>query len=774
MSSIRADMQLNAAPFIAGIARVQAQMRNLQVAAAGLTGAFFAARAALAGFTGILQQMKSTLDLGGTLNDLASSTGLAAGEMLVLQRAFQDSGIGAEEAGTMLNRMQRAIVEAGQGSSTHVAAFEKLGLSVARLSEMSPEQQMRTIGQAIGAMGDNAASTAMSMDIFGRAGGRLKTFFADFDGNISAARTAVGGLADTMDTNAQRFDFISDAINGASQKLQQFFAGFLGETIDTEPFEALNRIDLTSAGEAVGQITNGIVGMVSALKTSLPVFAGLTAGFVALRTGMAGALATGFMPAMSSLGGALAATGARFQVVGIAAKTVFGQMAMDVRLATEQARVGFTGMAASARVAAAGIRAAFATTFSQIGVEARVASTVARTAFSSMVASARAAGAGIKAALLATGIGAIIAGIGFAIESVMAKINAANEQSRAFKREGGDMSRNVMSNVSEIKTIGNADEQSAMLEKLDQQIANVRERLSNVDEEYTSDEAIAAATEQLQRHIAALERQKKTVENITPSYMAQVTAIREQEAALADAKKKAEELRNEVKRGLETRDADTRKRELANASPQEAEAMLLGEAGALSFADIKAEIERIRDLGANATDEQVIRLSELLGLEKELIDVQQRQTQEREKAAQQAAQLADMQRDMVLDAEKAVAQASGDKAGVAAIEQEQRARQISKQLEGQGMDPAAAAEMAKKQAELQRLTGEMQGAERSLQPQQGDAQRSIGLGGSAGLGPSIDVQKEIARKQEAANKILGEIKTIMSQRQVVRVAEVFD
>jgi hypothetical protein len=773
MSSIRADIQLNAAPFLAGMARVQGQMRNIQVAAAGLTGAFFAARAALAGFSGVLSAMKGTLDLGGTLNDLAASTGVAAGEMLVMQRAFQDSGMGAEEAGTMLNRMQRAIVEAGQGSATHVAAFEQLGLSVGRLSEMSPEQQMRTIGQAIALIGNDAQSTALSMDIFGRAGGRLKTFFADFDGNISSARTAVGGLADTMNANAQQFDFISDAITGASQKLQQFFGGFLGETIDAEPFEALNRLDLTGAGEAVGQITNGIVGMVSALKTSLPVFAGLAAGFIALRTGMAGALATGFVPAMSSLGAVMTAAGARLQLVGVASKTVFGQMAMDVRIATEQARVGFTGMTASARAAAAGIQAAFATTFSQIGIEARVASTMARTAFASMVAGARAAGAGMKAALISTGIGAVIVGIGLAIEAVMAKINAANEKVRALKREGGDMSRNVMSNVSEIKTIGNADEQAAMMEKLDDQIANVRERLSNVDEDYTSDEAIAAATEQLQAHIAALERQKKTVQNITPAYMAQVMAIREQEAALAAAKQRAEELRKEVSKGLESRDADARKRSLADASPQEAEAMLLGEAGASSFAAVQSEIEAIQQMGADATDQQVIRLSELLGLEKELIDVQQRQAQEREKAAQQAEQLADMQRDMVLDAEKAVAEASGDKAGAAAIEQEQRARQIANQLEGQGMDPAAAAEMAQKQAELQRLTGELQDAQ-GAQPQQGDAQRSIGLGGSAGLGPSIDVQKQIAKKQDAANSLLTQIKELVKNRQVVRVAEVFD
>ena len=64
MSSIRADIELNAAPFIGGIAKVQRQIRNLQAAAAGITAAFIAARAAIAGLSGIFSEMKGALDLG--------------------------------------------------------------------------------------------------------------------------------------------------------------------------------------------------------------------------------------------------------------------------------------------------------------------------------------------------------------------------------------------------------------------------------------------------------------------------------------------------------------------------------------------------------------------------------------------------------------------------------------------------------------------------------------------------------------------------------------
>jgi hypothetical protein len=773
-------MQLNAAPFIAGIARVQTQMRNLQASVAGITGVFFAARAALAGFTGVLNQMRSTLDLGGKLSDLAASTGVAAGEMLVLQRAFQDNGLGADEAGTMINRMQRAIVEAGQGSATYARAFETLGISLGQLSSMTPEQQLRTIGQAIASIKDPAESTAASMQIFGRAGGRLQTFFANFDGAVGDARTAVGSLADVMDGNADRFDFISDAIAGASQKLTQFFAGFLSETIDTEPFEALNRLDLTGVGQSVGDITNQITGMVGALRGSLPVFAGLTAGVIAFKTGLTGAAISGFTASLGGLGAGLTATAARFRVVGAAAKTVFTQMAADVRMASAQAQVGFTGMAASARGAAAGIRASFSTTFRQIGVEARVAGAMVRASFMSMVGAARAAGAGMKAALVSTGIGAVIVGIGMAIEAVMAKIGAANEAARALRREGGDTSRAVNANAAAQLNVGNTDEQAALLQNLDEQIAGVRERLGSISEEYDSDEAIAAASEQLERHIALLEVQKRGVANISPEYMAQVTAIRAQEAALAAAKQRAEELGKEVTRAVAAYDKSAEQRALDEMAPDDAERLLLGRAGVADLSALRAYIERQKEAN-DLKDYEQERLLEMISLEEKLVAVQTRQTQEqarqtqeRERAAEQAARLANMQRDMVLDAEKTVAEAMGDNAAVRAIEIEQKTRQIASQLESQGADPAEALAQARAQAELAQLAGEINNAATSAQIARGDAQRSIGLGGSAGLGPSVDAQREMAKRQGEANRLLADIKTALNRRTPVMLAEVFD
>jgi DNA-directed RNA polymerase specialized sigma subunit len=128
----------------------------------------------------------------------------------------------------------------------------------------------------------------------------------------------------------------------------------------------------------------------------------------------------------------------------------------------------------------------------------------------------------------------------------------------------------------------------------------------------------------------------------------------------------------------------------------------------------------------------------------------------------------------VLDAEKAVAEAMGDKAAVRAIEIEQKTRQIASQLEAQGEDPAVAKEIARQKAELMQLANEINDAASGQMARGGDRHKSIGLGGSAGLGSSVDPQREIAKKQETANKLLGDIKSALSQRTPVMLAEVFD
>jgi hypothetical protein len=326
-----------------------------------------------------------------------------------------------------------------------------------------------------------------------------------------------------------------------------------------------------------------------------------------------------------------------------------------------------------------------------------------------------------------------------------------------------------------IRSVGSEDDRGKVMEELSAAIESAREKLSNLDTSLAGipqDERSKIA-DALQRQVTAYEQQRDVLTAITPEIMAANAAEADRAARLAKSAAEAAKLAAQVEKALEARDASAEQRVLAGLSPQDAQDRVLNQVGADSSEGVLSEMEALRAMGNDATDEQKARLMQLIEAEKTLLDIKGRQTAEDEKRAEHAAKLSELMGDLALDADKALAMATGDKDKVREIESQKAANELQRRLESEGMDPAAAAELAQKQAELQRLTGDLQNAER-LQPQQGDAQRSLGLGGSAGLGPSIDVQKEIAKKQEAANGLLSEIKTLMTNRQVVRVAEVFD
>jgi hypothetical protein len=81
----------------AGIAGAAAKVGSKVIEAA-----FDAARQVVEGFG-------QAIDLGGRLTDLSSRTGETAGKLLVLEKAFTNTGVSSDAVGTSLNKMQKCL-----------------------------------------------------------------------------------------------------------------------------------------------------------------------------------------------------------------------------------------------------------------------------------------------------------------------------------------------------------------------------------------------------------------------------------------------------------------------------------------------------------------------------------------------------------------------------------------------------------------------------------------------------------------------------------------
>jgi hypothetical protein len=264
-------MVLDTTGFNRGIKSAESSMSKFKsvaggAAMAGIAAGFAAATAAAAG---LAVGVKNVLDIGGALSDLSSRTGVAAGELRVLQEAFKQNGLSADKVGGTLNKMQRVLVEAGQRGGEAAKTFDTLGLNLDSLRAMSSADQLQAIGSAINALPDPAARAAAAMQIFGKSGGELLTLFSN-SGALTQAAETVGSQAALLTKNANMFDQASDILGSVGTKLEGFFVGVADQIVPAimPLLEAANSIDLASIGQDLGQgiafaltaITSGQIG----------------------------------------------------------------------------------------------------------------------------------------------------------------------------------------------------------------------------------------------------------------------------------------------------------------------------------------------------------------------------------------------------------------------------------------------------------------------------------------------------------------------------------
>ena len=238
---------------------VKTSFGSMVKAGAGLAVGFGAIKAAMGAITGTLDTFKDALDLGGTMKDLSARTGETAGNLLLLRRAFDNSGVGADKVGTSVNKLQKFMDDAAQGSEKNITTLARLGLTMADMQGKTPTQQMAMLAEKLNGVSDTGEKSALAMGIFGKAGGQLLPLLADFSGELKTAQDQLGSMPGVMDRSAGAFDNISDNINVAKGKFLEFAAGLLESLAPALELATtlITRFDAAGAGMKLGEILTG-------------------------------------------------------------------------------------------------------------------------------------------------------------------------------------------------------------------------------------------------------------------------------------------------------------------------------------------------------------------------------------------------------------------------------------------------------------------------------------------------------------------------------------
>jgi hypothetical protein len=254
------------------------------VAGAAVKVGMMAVEAATAGARAVVDGFGQALDLGGKLNDLSSRTGESAGNLLVLQRAFENTGVSSDKVGTSLNKLQKFMADAAAGGADQTATLNALGLSMSDLAGKTPSEQMQVFAKKIAGISDPAERARAAMEVFGKSGGELLPVLNNFAGEIDAAKGQLGSLPGVMDRSASAMDSLGDNFSAIKNKTMEFAAGFLEDALP-----ALNAFTTSLTGvDAAGwgqklmkQVMSVADFLIGAFKAPMPAIEALGAALIA-------------------------------------------------------------------------------------------------------------------------------------------------------------------------------------------------------------------------------------------------------------------------------------------------------------------------------------------------------------------------------------------------------------------------------------------------------------------------------------------------------------
>jgi len=264
-------------------------MGGLALSAGKAATAIALAGAAAAG-AGFTAGLKGAADLGGKMADLSARTGIAAGQLAVMGRAFEDNGVSADKIGGVINKLQKTITDFGNGSKTATKPFETLGIKFEDIAKLDPGAQFELIQSKISAIQSPADRAGVAMQLFGKSGGELLTLFADGQAFANAG-TFLGTQAEILDRSAGLFDSISDKMARIPEKLQGFFVGFL-EPIAGDVDAILTKFDnfdFAALGLRIGSAFN-MENVISMISASVPLLVAVLADAFAKALDVFGAL----------------------------------------------------------------------------------------------------------------------------------------------------------------------------------------------------------------------------------------------------------------------------------------------------------------------------------------------------------------------------------------------------------------------------------------------------------------------------------------------------
>jgi hypothetical protein len=286
MSTASATSSLNIRIGTSGVAATVADIQKIGTA---IIGAIAAPLAGIITVHEIQKTIGEVIGLGNELAKLKAQTGQSVASLYGTGKAMERVGGDANSASFYIARLQREIYDAASGDAGARKTFDSLGLSIEKLSKLSGDQQLYTVGKQIAAIENPAQRTAMAMQLFGKSGYEALAVFRDPIA-MEFLRNGGGKMGEVLGRNAGGWRELVYNFHELLDMRREFTAGFLDmlpvDRITAAMREINESVDFVGMGQKFGAWVSLVIeywkqGRIDEI-ISLTVSSGFEIGFATL------------------------------------------------------------------------------------------------------------------------------------------------------------------------------------------------------------------------------------------------------------------------------------------------------------------------------------------------------------------------------------------------------------------------------------------------------------------------------------------------------------
>lgn len=248
---------------------------NLNAILVGFSTKALRAVAALVGVYQAASKIRQAMLQLDVIGKTADKLGIATESLISFRLAArQMAGLTTEQFDSALQKMILRIAEASRGSGEAVGALRELGLNAKKLSTMTPEQQLKTLADAISKIGSQSDRMRIAFKFFEEGGIAVINMLKDGSKGLEAYQKEAERLGLTMSrADIAKIEKANDAWHTLGQVIHGTYNRIAVELAPALTIVANLLVELvvkTIGWETVfGKVSTSIIWMIGAIGDSL-------------------------------------------------------------------------------------------------------------------------------------------------------------------------------------------------------------------------------------------------------------------------------------------------------------------------------------------------------------------------------------------------------------------------------------------------------------------------------------------------------------------------